>query len=132
MENTFFTTHFAPDDPSPTVQAFVSTFKAKHREQPDGHATMGYEAATILLDSIQRAGTTEGRAVRDAIAHTNLRLVTGQITFDAQRNPIKPIVLLEVKGGRPVFRTTRLPDSTDSTASSGPSHPEEHDIRSWR
>jgi branched-chain amino acid transport system substrate-binding protein len=129
MENTFFTTHFAPDDPSPAVQAFVSSFKAKHREPPDGHATMGYEAATILLDGIQRAGTTEGRAVRDAIAQTNLRLVTGQIRFDAQRNPIKPIVLMEVKGGRPVFRTSKLPDASTS---SGAVHPEEHVIRSWR
>lgn len=132
MENTFFTSHFAPDDPSPAVQAFVTSFKARHREQPDGHATMGYEAATILMDSIQRAGTTEGRAVRDAIAHTNLRLVTGQITFDAQRNPIKPIVLLEVKGGRPGFRATKLPDSSGSTTSSGPSHPGDHEIGSWR
>lgn len=129
MENTFFTAHFAPDDPSPTVQAFVSSFKAKHQEPPDGHAAMGYEAASILLDGIQRACTTEGRAVRDAIARTNLRLVTGQITFDAQRNPIKPIAFMEIKGGRPRFRTTRLPDSATPP---GAAHPAEHQILSWR
>jgi len=106
MENTFFSTHFSPEDPNPAAQIFVGSYQAKYGEPPDGHATMGYEAATILLAAIRGAGTTDGRAVRDAIARTNLRLVTGQITFDAQRNPIKPIVFLEVKGGRPVLRTS--------------------------
>jgi branched-chain amino acid transport system substrate-binding protein len=129
MENTFFTTHFSPEDPSPAVQTFVGSYKARHGERPDGHATMGYEAAAILLAAIRRAGTTDGRAVRDAIAQTNLRLVTGQITFDAQRNPIKPIVFLEVKGGRPVFRTTRLPDPSEPQDSP---HPGEHEVMTWR
>lgn len=132
MENTFFTTFFSPEDPSPTVQNFVGAFKTKHGEVPDGHATMGYEATMILLDGIRRAGSTDGRAIRDAIAQTNLRLVTGQITFDAQRNPIKPIVFMEIKGGRPVFRTIKLPAAVTQQNPSAQVHPEEHDIHNWR
>jgi branched-chain amino acid transport system substrate-binding protein len=132
LENTFFTTHFTPQDPSPTVQAFVQSFKVRHREVPDGHAAMGYDAALILLDGIHRAGTPEGRAVRDAIARSNLRLVTGQITFDAQRNPIKPIVFMEVKGGRPVFRMAKPTDPAGEAESAVSPHPERHEVRSLR
>jgi branched-chain amino acid transport system substrate-binding protein len=132
MENTFFTTFFSHEDPSPTVQNFVGAFKAKHGEPPDGHATMGYEAAMILLDGIRRAGTTDGRAVRDAIARTDLRLVTGRVTFDPQRNPIKPIVFMEIKGGRRMFRSTRLPDPSQAQDSTVPVPREESGMHSWR
>ena len=109
LENTYFTTFFSHDDPSPEVQAFVKAYQAKYGGPPDGHATMGYEAAVILLDGIRRAGTTDGRAIRNAIARTNLHLVTGRMTFDAHRNPVKPLVIMEFKDGRRIYRTTMAP-----------------------
>ncbi len=114
MENTFFTTFFSHENPSPRVQAFVKDYSAKFGSLPDGHAAMGYEAAAILLDGISRAGSTEGRAIRDALARTDLQLVTGRVTFDANRNPVKPVVILEVKGGRPAFRAILDPGPTAS------------------
>lgn len=132
LENTFFTAFFSPEDPSTAVQNFVRAFKARHGEAPDGHATMAYEAAMILLDAIQRAGSTEGRAIRDAIARTDLGLVSGQVTFDPGRNPVKPIVFLEIKAGRPMFRTTRFPDPPAGGDPEAPAYPEGPGLRSWR
>ena len=109
LENTYFTTLFSEADPSPAVQTFVRAYQAKYGAPPDGHAAMGYEAAVILLDGIRRAGTTDGWAIRDALARTRLHLVTGRMTFDARRNPIKPLVIMEFKEGRRAYRTTLAP-----------------------
>jgi branched-chain amino acid transport system substrate-binding protein len=133
MENAFFTTFFSPQDPRPSVQAFVEAYRAKYAEAPNGHAAMGYEATVILLDAIRRAGTTGGRPIRDAIAQTDLSVVTGPIRFDAHRNLRKPVVIMELKGGRPLFRAIIAPLPTgppDGAASAPPALG--HDIHSWR
>jgi len=58
----------------------------------------------LLVDAIKRAGTTESGKLRDALAETkNFRGVTGTIAFDAQRNPRKSAVVMQVKNGKFVF-----------------------------
>ena len=55
----------------------------------------------ILAEAIQRAGTTEPAALRNAIAATKDFLgVTGKITLDANRNANKPAVVQTVGEGR--------------------------------
>jgi branched-chain amino acid transport system substrate-binding protein len=49
---------------------------------------------------MERAGSTEPVAVRDALAQTaDFPGVTGTITIDAQRNAVKPAVILQVVDG---------------------------------
>ena len=61
-----------------------------------------------------RAGTLERRAapakLRALIAETkDYPGVTGTITLDEQRNASKPLVVLEIKGGKKVFNTSIKP-----------------------
>jgi branched-chain amino acid transport system substrate-binding protein len=64
----------------------------------------------LLADAIRRAGSTEGKRVRDALADTrDFAVVSGAITMDADRNPIKPAVILKVEGGRFRFVTSIAP-----------------------
>ena len=67
----------------------------------------------LIADAITAAGTIEPRAVRDALARTDGNHVTGNIRFDANRNPIKGAAILEIQnqGGRlvNVYRTTVNP-----------------------
>ena len=103
LENGYYTTHCSKDDPDPYVRRFVKAFQDRFHADPDAMAMLGYDACTLAFDALQRAGTTEGPAVREALARTDLRIVSGQIKFDAQRNPVKPITLVAVQNGRPVF-----------------------------
>lgn len=52
-------------------------------------------------------------ALRDALAKTNGTYVTGNLTFDANRNPIKSAVMMEIvkKDGKiaPVYKATVNP-----------------------
>ena len=91
------------------VQTFVKTYQAKYSAVPDALAALGYDAMNVMLDSIQRAGATDGEKVRDAMKATDLKTVTGQVKFDQDRNPVKSAVIIEIKGGKQVFKTTVNP-----------------------
>jgi branched-chain amino acid transport system substrate-binding protein len=104
VEGTLFSNHYAPEDPAPAVQAFVAAYRKRHGEDPDSIAALSYDAARLLADAIRRAGSTEAKRIRDAIAATpGFTGVSGKITFDAERNPIKPAYILKVEGGRARF-----------------------------
>ncbi|MCG2820317.1 MAG: ABC transporter substrate-binding protein, partial [Candidatus Atribacteria bacterium] len=73
-------------------------------QTPDALATLAYDAALILIDSLQRAGSTDGAAIRDAIFATNLECVSGQITFNENGDPIKKAAIIKVENGKFVFQ----------------------------
>ena len=101
MEGAYLSNHYSVDDPSPAVRKFVDAYKAKYGAEPDSIAALSYDATRLLADAIARAGSTEGKRIRDALAATkDFAGVTGTITMDADRNPIKPAVILKVEGGR--------------------------------
>ena len=112
MNNTFFSSGYAADNPDPTVQSFVQTYKSIYNgETPDLLAALGYDAGRILFDAITRAGTTEGPKLRDALAATvGFKGITGIITIDADRNARKPAVIIGVNNGKLAFKETILPD----------------------
>jgi branched-chain amino acid transport system substrate-binding protein len=101
LEGSYFSNHYSVDDPSPRIKAFVDAYKAKFEGQvPDGLAAMGYDAMGVLADALQRAPDTSGNVLRDAIAATkNFEGVTGNISIDANRNALKPAVVLKIAVG---------------------------------
>lgn len=110
IEGSYFSNHFSPEDQSPKIQDFVKKYKAKHNAVPDAMAALGYDSAMILMDAIKRAGTTEGKALRDAIAATKDHDgITGKISLDAERNANKPAVVLTIKDGKFVYVETVAP-----------------------
>lgn len=110
LDGSFLSNHYSVDDPSPRIQKFVEAYKAKYNAVPDALAGLGYDSAMVLFEAMKRAGTTDGPKVRDEIAQTkNYEGVTGNITLDANRNANKPAVVLEIKGGKYVYRETITP-----------------------
>jgi branched-chain amino acid transport system substrate-binding protein len=102
VEGCYYSTHYSPQVDSPKVKAFVAKFQARYDgKTPDAMAALGYDSAGVMADAIRRAGSTEGPAVRDAIAATNgYQGVTGTTTMDKDRNPTKSAVVIEVKDGQ--------------------------------
>src|SRR5205807_2614743 len=54
VSNCYFSDHMAVDDPNPTVQKFVSTYKTKYGKTPDALAALAYDAAKLLCDAMER------------------------------------------------------------------------------
>jgi branched-chain amino acid transport system substrate-binding protein len=109
IEGGYFCNHYSPEDPSPINQNYLKKYKEKFGQTPDALATLAYDAALILIDSIQRADSTDGAAIRDAIAATNLQVVSGKIIFDENRNPIKSAAIIKVENGKFIFAKTVAP-----------------------
>ena len=92
------------------MQAFLKRYRAKYGGEPDDMAALGYDSAKILVDAIKRAGATEGKALRDALAATkDYEGVTGKISLDAQRNATKPAVVQTITAGKFRFLETVAP-----------------------
>lgn len=110
INGAYFTTTFAPDDPNPLGQAFIQAYRAKYQKDPDGTAAVGYEAALVLFDAITRAGSTDGPAIRDALAKTrDFHGVSGTLSIDSDRNAVKRIVIMKIDGGKAKFHSAVEP-----------------------
>jgi branched-chain amino acid transport system substrate-binding protein len=100
LVGSFFSNHYSVDDPDPAVQKFVNDYKTKYGNVPDALAATAYDAARIMFDAIKRAGSTDGAAIRDALAKTaNFPGITGVVTLNSERNAVKPIVMIRVDQG---------------------------------
>lgn len=104
IENSYFSTHYSPEDANPRVQEFIRKYKENFGTVPDAMAVLGYDAAYVLADAIKRAGGVDSEKLRDAIAETkNFPGVSGSITIDQDRNAQKPLVVLKIEKGQYKF-----------------------------
>ncbi len=94
---------FSPEQPTANTEKFINAFKAKYaNELPDLFSAQGYDALMLIAKSIKDANSADPEKFKDTLAATkNYDGVSGTITFQASREPIKsPVYLLEVKGGK--------------------------------
>jgi branched-chain amino acid transport system substrate-binding protein len=112
LNGCYFSNHYSTDDPNPSVQKFVNDYKTKYGQTPDALAALAYDAARILADSFTRAGSTDGDKVRKAIGATkDFPGVTGAITINAERNAVKPAVILKIENGKYLLVETITPEA---------------------
>jgi branched-chain amino acid transport system substrate-binding protein len=116
IDGCYFSNHYSPDEQRPEVQAFVSAYKAKYKNPdgspkvPDAMAILGYDAMKLMADAINRAGSTDGPKIRDALAGTkNFPGAAGPITIDENRNAKKTIVILKIENGQFKFVSSVKP-----------------------
>ena len=111
--NGFWSAGFAADTTDPKGQAFVRAFSAKFNRTASQFAALGYDTMMLVADGIKAAGSFDPAAVKDAMAKINGSYVTGNIRFDANRDPIKGAAILEIvrRDGKLVnsYRTTVNP-----------------------
>ncbi|MEW6258481.1 MAG: ABC transporter substrate-binding protein [Thermodesulfobacteriota bacterium] len=94
-------TNLNRDDKRPFVQEFLKEYEKRYKIQPDMVGASAYDAFMILCDGIRRAKTTEGKAVRDAIAQTkDYDGLTGVIRGFNKGEVVKEVQVQQVKGGR--------------------------------
>lgn len=105
----FFSNHYSAEDTRPIVQEFVKRYEAKYGSKPDALATLGYDATNLLIAAIEKAGKDDPAAVKDAMAALKYEAVSGNISFDAQHNPIKSAAVMSVKEGKVVFAESIAP-----------------------
>jgi branched-chain amino acid transport system substrate-binding protein len=123
LNGSYISTHYSVDDPSPAIQSFVEAYKHRYGNLlPDAHAALAYDAARLLIDAITRAGTTDGAKLREALAQTkDFAGVTGVISMDADRNAVKPAVVLKLQDLKFIYQEKIQPEVATPSPSPSPS-----------
>jgi len=100
LNGSYFTNHYSPYDTAANVVKFVTDYKKRYNSTPDALAATAYDAANIMFDAIKRSKSLSGTDIRDALQATNaFPGVTGTVTFNQNRDAVKPIVMIEIKDG---------------------------------
>jgi branched-chain amino acid transport system substrate-binding protein len=106
----YFTNHYSPDDPRPEVQEWVRKYQAKYGQKPDALATLGYDAALLLIQALKNAPNAKPEEIKTALgAIRDFPCVSGKITFDEWGNPIKSAAVLEYTKDGQKYVTTINP-----------------------
>jgi branched-chain amino acid transport system substrate-binding protein len=89
---------------------FVARFQAQYKDYPGKYSAAGFNVANIIMDAIQRAGSTDSEKIRVALKSTNYEGPNGKFAFDAKGQAYGfNLALVQLKGGRPeVIATTTV------------------------
>lgn len=103
VSEVYYPTQFFPSDAeNPLVTPFVDSFQATFGLQPNAAAALGYDSVLLLADAITRAETVSGVDINAALAATsNFQGVTGNYNLDAEHEPGKAPLVVQVTNGTP-------------------------------
>ena len=111
VEGAVYSTHFTAESPvTAASEEFLKEYKAKFNKDANAFAALGYDAYMVIIDAIEKAGTTDSVAIRDKIAATkDFMGATGMITLDINGDAVKSAIINQVKDGKFVYLTTVEP-----------------------
>jgi len=110
-EGLIASTFFAEDAPViPELEKLVKLFKEKYNETPNTVSILTYDAYNLMLDAIERAGSFDPVAIKDALAATKeFPGAGGSITINEIGDAIKPAIVVKVVNGNFTYETTVNP-----------------------
>lgn len=104
--NCYYTNHYSPDDTSDVVQTFVTAYNDKYGAKPNALAALAYDSTYMIKDAIEKAGSTDRAAIRDAMSGMTFEGVTGKFVLDETGTPEKSVAVIEFKDGEAVWNCT--------------------------
>lgn len=101
LNNIYFSNHYSSLDKDPSVQSFISAYKAEYNKEPNAFNALGYDLAKFVIAGIANAeGEVTGESVKNALASTKDFVgVTGSFSIDENHNPVKAIVVIQLTDG---------------------------------
>lgn len=103
VDNTYFLGVFVPTNPDPKVQEFVKKYKEKYGMEPDTFAALAYDQGYVLKAAMEKAaakGAVTRESLREAMAASSFKGITGTVTFDAKGDWVRPYLFVTVKDGK--------------------------------
>ena len=99
--------------PGSPLEAYEMAYQKKYGEPNDTVFTAtGYDLMKVIAAAVEAAGSTDGKAIRDAWDNLeNVQVATGTITYKGQgRVPVRVVALNKVAGGKRVHVGDFSPD----------------------
>lgn len=110
VEGCYFTDHVSLDADNAKVKDFVAKYNDKFGSAPSGFSVLAYEAVMLMSNSIEKAGSTDADAMVAALKATDMEGLASNYKFDSDNNPIKSVVINQVKDGKFVFAEEIQPE----------------------
>jgi len=84
-----YPTHFSPATSThlPEAQKFIELVRKTYNKQADYVHAQAFDAINIAIAAIERAGSSDRTAVRDAMRKTDFQSVRGPFRFDQKGDP---------------------------------------------
>ena len=106
----YFTNHYSPERKDAVAQRFIKKYKEKHGAVPDALAALTYDAAMIILQTLDKIETPTPDGLMKSLSRLkDFQGVTGTISFDKNGDAIKSAVILRVGKDGPRYVTTVKP-----------------------
>ncbi len=105
----YFSTHSFRLEDRPEIRSFIDAYTKEYGVAPENaFAALGFDAMNLLADAIKRAGTTDTKTLRSALAQTRgFTAVTGEISYPRPLvPPRKPVSIIAIKQG--VYSVSRV------------------------
>jgi len=103
VNGALYINHYYSGDQDTAVKSFVDSYKKDYNKEPDAFAALSYDTSKILVKAIEKAGKTDGAAIKDALASMEMTSVTGNIKFNDERSAIKSAAIIKVDGDKKVL-----------------------------
>lgn len=101
VDGLIFTTAFTEANPDPTVQAFDKKYKETYNMNYDQNAPQAYDTVYLIADAVKRAGSLDGKALRDAILATaDFEGVAGKYKFESNGEMVKDLLVVQIQDGK--------------------------------
>ncbi|MEA3424310.1 MAG: ABC transporter substrate-binding protein [Bacillota bacterium] len=111
VDGTVFSTFFDSKVPlTPESEVFLDAYRAKYGKEPASVTALAYDAYILLVDAIERAGSADSEAIRDALAATDgFDGAAGVIKLDSNGDAVKNAVIKTIVDGEFTYLTTIAP-----------------------
>ncbi len=98
-EYTTSVTQWTPDVDWPGAAQFTQKFTDKYGLAPQYHSAETYAALYVVKDALERAGSLDRTAIRDALKATDTNTIFGPIKFDEKGQNTHPMLVTQVLQG---------------------------------
>ncbi len=111
IEGNYFCAHWHPQSTRERSRRFLEESREAFGPDIKSAFVLSYDAVMLLADAVKRADSLKPERIRGALAATrNFQGITGDITFDKDRNPTgKEAVILKFHNGSVVYVKTIKP-----------------------
>lgn len=101
FDGSYYTSGFDKGSSDENVQKFVKAYTEKYKTEPNMFAAFAYDSVFVMMEAMERAGTTEASKVNEELAKTDYKNgVAGAFKYDDKHNPIKEMVIVGFENGQ--------------------------------
>jgi branched-chain amino acid transport system substrate-binding protein len=102
VNGVFYTTHYSSATAAnfPAAQAFIAKVQKAYGKVPNMYHAEAYDAITVALMALEKAGSEDHAAIRDAIGKVSFDSVRGPFKFDEKGDPVLLTHMVKIVDGK--------------------------------